>query len=85
MATKKDLIASVTKRINYLPNVDIKNGIDLVIDYLKQQLAQQSKIEMRNFGSFSVRKRKKANSVDEYNTIYFRMAKSTASKVMQQK
>ncbi|MGI4775617.1 MAG: HU family DNA-binding protein [Janthinobacterium lividum] len=84
IVTKNHLIAAVLKRIVYLPNIDIRSSVDLVIDYLKEQLAQQNKIEIRNFGSFSVRKRRRAKSLDEYNTIYFRTARSTALRVKEE-
>lgn len=75
MAIIKDLVKRVNSKINYLPEEDILLATNLVFDYLKSELAKQNRIEIRGFGSFSIRKRKFANKEEKYNTIYYRMTK----------
>lgn len=75
MAIIKDLVERVNNKINYLPEEDILLATNLVFDYLKSELAKQNRIEIRGFGSFSIRKRKFANKEEKYNTIYYRMTK----------
>lgn len=63
MARKSDLVDKISKELNYLSKEDIKDSIDLVFDYLQSSLAEQNRIEIRGFGSFSIRKRKFPNKV----------------------
>lgn len=72
MARKSDLVDKISKELNYLSKEDIKDSIDLVFDYLQSSLAEQNRIEIRGFGSFSIRKRKFPNSKRSYKTIYYR-------------
>lgn len=72
MARKSDLVDKISKELNYLSKEDIKDSIDLVFDYLQSSLAEQNRIEIRGFGSFSIRKRKFPNSKQSYKTIYYR-------------
>ena len=76
MATKNDLIKAITKEINYLSKEDASEIVNLVLEYLTLALAQHDRIEIRGFGSFSVRSRKYADSNKRYNTVYYRMAKN---------
>jgi integration host factor subunit beta len=76
MTMIKDLVDKISDKIDYLPKEDISLATNLVLDYLKSELVQQNRIEIRGFGSFSIRKRKCANKEDMYNTIYYRMPKS---------
>lgn len=62
MARKSDLVDKISKELNYLFKEDIKDSIDLVFDYLQFSLAEQNRIEIRGFGSFSIRERKFPNS-----------------------
>jgi len=48
--------------------------VDLVIDNIKEQLCKKNRIEIRGFGSMSIRKKKYARQDNTYNTIYFRMS-----------
>lgn len=61
MARKSDLVDKISKELNYLSKEDIKDSIDLVFDYLQSSLAEQNRIEIRGFGSFSIRERKFPN------------------------
>lgn len=80
MATKKDLINALNSQIDYLSKEDINDVITYTLDYLKQELANYNRIEIRGFGSFSTRDRKGVNN-KTYKTIYYRMAKNIAEKI----
>jgi len=82
MALKNNLVEALVKKIDYLTREDISTSVDVVINCISDQLAKENRIEIRGFGSFSIRKRKKVGSNDiEYNTVYFRMAKTIAEKL----
>ncbi len=74
MATKKDLIANLMTKLDYLSKDDAQVAVDLVIDNIKEQLYKKNRIEIRGFGSMSIRKKKYARQDNTYNTIYFRMS-----------
>jgi integration host factor subunit beta len=78
MTTKKDLIKSLHKNLAFLKAEDTSYAVDLVIDYLKQSLIDDYRIEIRGFGSLSKRKRKYAGKSEVYHTIYYRMSRSLA-------
>lgn len=76
MATKKDLEQNIAKKLGYLSEVDATFAVDCILDQIKEELAIGNRIEVRGFGSLSVRKRKYAGRDEEYNTIYYRMSKN---------
>ena len=76
MATKKNLIANLVTNLNYLSKDDAGIAVDTVVDIIKEQLSQKNRIEIRGFGSISIRKKKYPRQDKTYNTIYFRMSKN---------
>jgi integration host factor subunit beta len=72
MATKNDLMQVTLKQIDYLPEEDVRDTVNAIIECLASELEQGNNIEIRGFGSFSVRKRKYAGSNKNYNTVYYR-------------
>tara|TARA_B100000029_G_C16828480_1_gene686917 strand:- start:172 stop:450 length:279 start_codon:yes stop_codon:yes gene_type:complete len=54
---KSELIERITKKSKSLNNSDIKEGIDSLLDFLTNSLAEHNRIEVRGFGSLSSRKR----------------------------
>lgn len=76
MATKASLITNLKKRLNYLSEEDAAFSIDVVLDYIKEELSKGNRVEIRGFGSLSVRARKYAGKEEKYNTIYYRMSKN---------
>ena len=76
MATKKDLEQNITKKLSYLGELDANFAVNCILNYIKDELAVGNRVEVRGFGSLSVRKRKHAGREDEYNTIYYRMSKN---------
>jgi nucleoid DNA-binding protein len=76
MATKKNLIANLVTKLDYLSKDDAEIAVDTVVDIIKEQLSQKNRIEIRGFGSISIRKKKYPRQDKTYNTIYFRMSKN---------
>ena len=58
MATKKNLIANLVTKLDYLSKDDAEIAVDTVVDIIKEQLSQKNRIEIRGFGSISIRKKK---------------------------
>lgn len=79
-ANKIDLVNKISENLSYLAKEDIDNSIDLILEYLQQQLAQLERIEIRGFGSFSIRKRKFQGKDQQYKTVYYRMPSSVLRK-----
>ena len=79
MATKKDLINAVKDKLGYLDEKDTTLAVNCIFDYIKEELVAGNRIELRGFGSISVRKRKYINKDEEYNTVYYRMSKKIQS------
>lgn len=76
MATKKDLVDNLVKKLNYLSQQDAAFAVDCILDYIKDELAKGNRLELRGFGSLSIRSRKYAQRDEEYNTVYYRMSKN---------
>ena len=55
--TKSELIASLAKRQSHLMPADVNLGTRHVLEMLSDALARGERIEIRGFGSFSVRYR----------------------------
>jgi len=82
MATKIDLINKIHTELNYLSREDVADSINLILDYLNTSLKEQKRIEIRNFGNFSIRMRKFPKSNKFYNTIYYRMPKNLFKNIL---
>lgn len=62
-----------TKIINSFPQVPqtiVRKVVDSFFSQLTDTLAQDGRIELRKFGSFSIRKRKMASGI--FKVVYFR-------------
>ncbi len=81
MATKKHLISALTKKLHYLNNEDAKLCVDSIIESIKESLINKERVELRGFGSFSVRPRKYPEKDEEYNSVYFRMSDRIQKKI----
>lgn len=76
MATKVDLVDKLTRRLKYLKDADARLAIDCVIDCMKEAMEKGGRVEIRGFGSLSIRERKYAGRDENYNTVYYRMSKN---------
>lgn len=81
MGTKKSITKAITDKLDYLSEEDASFAVDTIIDALADNLIQGNRIEIRGFGSFSIRERKYAGRIEFYNTAYYRMSKSIFDKL----
>jgi integration host factor subunit beta len=56
--TKNELIEKLTRKMSHLSNKDIELAVKYVFNLLSDSLSQGDRIEIRGFGSFSLRTRK---------------------------
>ncbi len=54
---KSDLTKRIHKINDLLPVSDIEESVNLTLNYLSESLSNRNRVEIRGFGSFSVRKR----------------------------
>ena len=83
---KSDFAILLSKKHEFFDKDDIEISIKLIIEYLSSSLSKRERIEIRGFGSFSVRSRKKrigrnpktgkSISVSTKYHPYFRASKS---------
>ena len=83
---KSGLILKLQESNDFLSKADIEDSLNVLVDYVSDSLSKGDRIEIRGFGSFSVRKRKKrlarnpktGNSitVPEKHHPYFRASKA---------
>ncbi|HJK86299.1 MAG TPA: HU family DNA-binding protein [Candidatus Megaira endosymbiont of Nemacystus decipiens] len=76
MATKKDLVDRLVQKIDFLEQSDVELAVDNVIEQIADAMLQGNRVEIRGFGSLSVRRRKFPGSNDDYKTTYYRMSKN---------
>lgn len=81
MSTKKRIAEGVARRLKYLSPEDAEYAVDSVLDHIKENLKSGNRIELRGFGSFSIRPRKYAGLDEYYNTVYYRMSKNVFQKL----
>jgi len=55
--TKKELVEEVRERLQDYPLRDVGFAVDLIFEGMKEALVREERIELRNFGVFSVRSR----------------------------
>lgn len=56
MTTKKDIVKQIADRLN-LPQVDTKNAVQSMLDAIIDILAEEGRLELRDFGVFQVKVR----------------------------
>ncbi len=83
---KKDLINQVTESMEGYLKKDIAEAVDVMLDTISEALVEERRVEIRGFGSFSVRQRKarttknprtgKLMDIPPRKTLHFTMSKS---------
>ena len=83
---KRDLVEKTTANLNGYLKKDISKAVDIIIETMSESLDEGNRIEIRGFGSFSVRKRKerqtknpktgKIMNIPPRKTLHFAMSKS---------
>ena len=92
---KRDLVEKTTDSLNGYLKKDIGKAVDIIIDTMSESLNQGYSVEIRGFGSFSVRKRKarqtknpktgKIMDIPPRKTLHFAMSKSLKEALIDKK
>ena len=92
---KRDLIEKTTDSLDGFLKKDIGKAVDIIIETMSESLDQGDRIEIRGFGSFSVRKRKarqtknpktgKIMDIPPRKTLHFAMSKSLKEALIKKK
>lgn len=83
---KRDLVNAVTEEMDGYLKKDIGQALDIVLESITDALAQKRRVEIRGFGSFSVRQRSarttknprtgKVMQIPPRKNVHFTMSKS---------
>ncbi|MDH3390445.1 MAG: integration host factor subunit beta [Desulfobulbaceae bacterium] len=92
---KRDLVEKTTDSLEGFLKKDIGKAVDIIIETMSKSLDQGDRIEIRGFGSFSVRKRKarqtknpktgKIMDIPPRKTLHFAMSKSMKDALIKKK
>ncbi len=83
---KRELVTEAAGQLQDYYKQDIALALDIILEEITQSLTEGRRVEIRGFGSFSVRKRKPRNTknpktgkmmnIPERKTLHFTMSKS---------
>jgi integration host factor subunit beta len=83
---KRELVSEVTEQLGGYYKQDVAQAIDIILENITQALTEGRRVEIRGFGSFSVRTRKprttknpktgKMMDIPARKTLHFTMSKS---------
>jgi integration host factor subunit beta len=83
---KSDLLEKLKQKQDSFPNEDLESSLNLILRIISNTLLKGDRIEIRNFGTFSVRRRENrlsrnpktgtAVTVEARNHPYFRASKN---------
>ncbi len=83
---KRELVNEVAEQLGDYYKQDVAQAVDIVLEEISQALVEDRRVEIRGFGSFSVRTRKprttknpktgKMMDIPERKTLHFTMSKS---------
>ncbi len=83
---KQDLIQQVTESLDGYLKKDIAEAVDIILEAIANALEEERRVEIRGFGSFSVRKRQaktstnpktgKVMNIPPRRAVHFTMSKS---------
>ncbi len=82
---KKDIVDKVSRDLS-MQKQDVEIAVDIMLESMAQALIEERRIELRGFGSFSIRQRKprstknprtgKIMNIPSRRTLHFTMSKS---------
>lgn len=83
---KSDLLENLKSKNDLFSEEDVESSINLILKFISNTLGQANRVEIRNFGTFSARKREERLSrnpktgtsvlVEPKNYPYFRASKN---------
>jgi len=92
---KRDLVEKTTESLEGFLKKDIGKAVDIIIETMSDSLDRGNRVEIRGFGSFSVRKRKarqtknpktgKVMDIPPRKTLHFAMSKSVKESLIEKK
>lgn len=91
MSTRQELINSIAVKNNNISKPDIAEAVELIFDYIIDQLVEGNRVEIRGFGSFSIKSRAvsassalpqvTAKGHKRVKTLYYRMSENLFGKI----
>ncbi len=82
---KGDIIDKISGSLEGFLKKDVSQSVDIILDAMAENLAEGGRVEIRGFGSFSIRKRKEKSTknpktgiimdIPARNTLHFAMSK----------
>ena len=92
---KRDLVEKTTESLEGFLKKDIGKAVDIIIETMSDSLDQGNRVEIRGFGSFSVRTRNarqtknpktgKVMDIPPRKTLHFAMSKSLKESLIEKK
>ena len=92
---KQDLVHKTSESLEGYLKKDISKAVDIIIETMTESLNQGKRVEIRGFGSFSVRTRKarktknpktgKVMDIPPRKTLHFAMSKSLQGALIEKK
>ncbi|MBW2466047.1 MAG: integration host factor subunit beta [Deltaproteobacteria bacterium] len=92
---KRDLVEKTADSLDGYLKKDISQAVDIILETMTESLDQENRVEIRGFGSFSVRKRKarqtknpktgKVMDIPPRKTLHFAMSKSVKEALIDKK
>jgi len=83
---KRELVNEVAEQLDDYYKQDVAQAVDIILEEISQALVKNRRVEIRGFGSFSVRTRKprttknpktgKMMDIPKRKTLHFTMSKS---------
>ncbi|XOF33558.1 MAG: HU family DNA-binding protein [Candidatus Electrothrix sp. YB6] len=83
---KRELVSEITERTGGYYKQDVSQALDIILENITQALTEGRRVEIRGFGSFSVRTRKprttknpktgRMMNIPARKTLHFTMSKS---------
>ena len=90
---KTDLLVKLKTKKDLFSEEDLESSVNLILQLISRTLEEANRVEIRNFGTFSVRKREKRLSrnpktgtsvlVEPKNHPYFRASKNLKESLKQ--
>lgn len=92
---KRELVNEVSQQLGGYYKQDVAQAVDIILEEISHALTEGRRVEIRGFGSFSVRTRKprttknpktgKMMDIPERKTLHFTMSKSLKEVLIEDK
>lgn len=92
---KGDIVTHISEKMDGFLKKDISQIVDIILETMSESLAKGNRVEIRGFGSFSLRQRKAKSTknpktglimnIPERNTLHFAMSKYLKDPLIEKK